>query len=334
MAGNLGNLKRVNVREQWPHEASDFTPWLADEENLNLLGEAIGIELEVEAVEVAVGPYSADILARDSSNGDFVVIENQLAKTDHDHLGKSITYAAGLNASAVIWVASEFTDEHRKALDWLNANSTEDISFIGINVELWQINDSPPAVHFNVVSRPAEFGRKVTLAKSTAPLSDTKILQKEWWTDFRKKLIDARVVSRAPQAGARHWYNVALGRSGYHLSNAVNTNTNRIMVRVYMQHTYRAALALELLLEQRGEIENEIGEQLTWDPNPDARDKVITISKNVELDRRDRWPEYLDWMVDMTSKFRNAFSQRLRALDLSDNLDYSGEEDIDDGEDS
>ena len=158
MTDTLGQLANIAVRELWPNEAADFTPWLARDENMSKLGGALGLELETDRVEVAVGPYSADILARDSA-GDYVVIENQLNKTDHDHLGKSITYASVLGARAVIWVAPFFTDEHRKALDWLNDNTTDELAFYGVQVELWSIDGSKPAVRFNAVSRPAEIIR-------------------------------------------------------------------------------------------------------------------------------------------------------------------------------
>jgi hypothetical protein len=136
MNAKLGTLKRVELRTISPDEAADFTPWLAREENIGRLGEALGLELEVEHTEVAVGPYSADILARDSGSGGPVVIENQLGKTNHDHLGKAITYAAALGASTVVWIAPDFTEEHRKAVDWLNENGSGDVSFFGVRVEL------------------------------------------------------------------------------------------------------------------------------------------------------------------------------------------------------
>ncbi|MBM4197993.1 MAG: hypothetical protein FJ197_13065 [Gammaproteobacteria bacterium] len=135
----LGTLRAVEPRTMWPDEAADFTPWLAREENILALGRAIGLELEVEHTEMAVGPFAADILARDSAIGNYVIIENQLAKTNHDHLGKAITYAAFLGASTIVWVAPAFTDEHRKALDWLNDNSVDTLSFFGVQVELGRV---------------------------------------------------------------------------------------------------------------------------------------------------------------------------------------------------
>lgn len=317
MSEKLGTLKRVDVRSLWPDEAADFTPWLAREENIARLGEALGLELEVEHTEVAVGPYSADILARDSGSGDPVVIENQLGKTNHDHLGKAITYAAALGASAVVWVAADFTEEHRKAVDWLNDNGSGDISFFGVRVELWQIDDSRPAVRFNVVGKPAEVAAKAALAVGTPELTEVRKLQLEWWTAFRQALVESKAVPSARAPRPQYWYDVPLGRAGIHLSNTANTYDNRIGVRVYLRQRHGGEAALAQLQEWKKEIESEIGQALQWNPNPDNRDKIIALYRDADLARRDKWPEYLQWMVDTTQRFRQAFGPRLKLLQLS-----------------
>jgi hypothetical protein len=133
----LGRLQKVELREAWLSESRDFTPWLAQEENLNLLGEAIGIELELESQEKDVGPFRADILCKDTSTDNWVLIENQLERTDHSHLGQLLTYAAGLNAVTIVWIAERFTEEHRATLDWLNERTDEKINLFGLEIELW-----------------------------------------------------------------------------------------------------------------------------------------------------------------------------------------------------
>lgn len=314
MSESLAQLVSVDVRKQWPHEAADFTPWLAREDNIAALGNTLGLELETERVEVAVGPYSADILARDSA-GDYVVVENQLTKTDHDHLGKSITYASVLGAKSVIWVAPLFTDEHRKALDWLNDSTTDELGFYGVQVELWSIDGSKPAVRFNAVSRPAEIVRQATATKS-GELSDTRRLQLEWWTAFREALLAAGVIASAQTPRPRYWYDVPLGRSGIVLSNTANTYDRRIGVRVYLSARQGGNWVLEQLLEDQQAIEGEIGASLEWNPNPEKKDKVIGIYRDADLSDRDRWNEHIKWMVDVTGRFRNAFGPRVKRLDL------------------
>ena len=165
----MGRLERVDLREAWGTEDGDFTPWLAREENIALLGDAIGIDLEVEAQEKQVGPFRADnILCLDTATTDkhWVLIENQLYRTDHTHLGQLMTYAAGLDAVSIVWIARQFilrkTDEHRAALDWLNEITDEEIRFFGIEVELWRIGDSPPAPKFNIVSKPNDWTKSAS----------------------------------------------------------------------------------------------------------------------------------------------------------------------------
>jgi hypothetical protein len=158
---NLGKLEKVDLRKVWADEAGVFTPWLAQEENIKLLGDTIGIELKVEAQEKPVGPFSADILCKDTVNNQWVLIENQLERTDHTHLGQLMTYAAGLDAVTIIWIAQRFTDEHRAAMDWLNEITEEDIVFFGLEIELWQISGSPVAPKFNIISKPNEWSKTI-----------------------------------------------------------------------------------------------------------------------------------------------------------------------------
>jgi hypothetical protein len=299
----------------WANEAADFTPWLAHPDNIKRLGEAIGFELEVEHTEVAVGPFAADILARETATGNYVVVENQLNRTDHDHLGKSLTYAAALGAKTVVWVATDFTDEHRKTLDWLNDNSVEDLSFFGVQVELWAIDDSKPAVRFNVVSRPTELLRPPKVP-ADGELSPTRRLQLEWWTAFRDALLAAKALPSAQSPRAQYWYNVALGKQGYHLSATANVDESVIGVRVYMMHRYGAEAALNQLLDSRKEIEQAVGEPLIWNPHPEASDKVILLQRKADIRIKDQWPENLKWMVDAVLRLRKVFGPRIKALQL------------------
>jgi hypothetical protein len=158
---NLGRLERVSLRVVWSSESGDFTPWLERAENLKLLGETIGLELECEAQEKEVGPFRADILCKDTATNNWVLIENQLERTDHIHLGQLLTYAAGLDAVTIVWITERFIEEHRAALDWLNEKTERGINFFGLEVELWRIGDSAIAPKFNIVSEPNEWTRTV-----------------------------------------------------------------------------------------------------------------------------------------------------------------------------
>ena len=188
----LGKLSKVDLREYWDNEAQNFTPWLAQEENLELLGQAINMELELEKQEYLLpeSNFKVDILAKrtvEEEEEHFVVIENQLEKTDHKHLGQLLTYASGLEAKAVVWIAKTFSDEHKKALDWLNENHSN-IAFFGLEIELWKIGDSLFAPKFNVVSKPNDWFKTVQSQIQNKNLSEIQILQQEFWTGFLKNI--------------------------------------------------------------------------------------------------------------------------------------------------
>ena len=188
---SLGHIQRVDLRQAWPHEAADFTPWLA--EHLVDLGEALGLDLELQAQEAPVGKFSLDLLARVTGTNETVIIENQLEPTDHDHLGKLLTYAGGCDADVIVWLAREFRDEHRQALDWLNQRTVDDTRFFGVVVEVWTIDDSRPAPHFTMVAAPNEWRREAVRNVRQGNLSD----KNRRYERFFQSLIDAlRAYSR------------------------------------------------------------------------------------------------------------------------------------------
>ena len=315
MSIDLGQIKKVRVRDLWGHEEHEFTPWLASDENIGKLAEAIGMELQVDGVEVPVGPLSADILAKDSFDN-FVIIENQFEKTNHDHLGKILTYAATLDARTVVWIAERFTDEHRKVIEWLNEHTTDEIGLYAVEIELWRIDNSKPALRFNVLSQPTEISRQATAVKAAGPLSETRKLQLEFWTQFREKLLEKKIVPSAQTPRAQYWFVVSLGRANIHLSNIANAAEGRIGVRVYLGNKVADAALLQLAAE-RAAIESEIGAQLQWNPNPENLDKTIMLSREADLADHSKWPEYISWMVDKVDKFKRAFGPRVKKLNLS-----------------
>ena len=185
MSKELSRLEEVELREIWETEAQHFTPWLAQEENLALLGKTLGMELELEAQEINVGDFRADILCKNEDSSR-VLIENQLERTDHNHLGQILTYSAGLDIHTVIWIAKEFREEHRAALDRLNEITNENFQCFGIEVKVWQIGDSARAPQFEIVSSPNNWHREVSHDTERAvskDLSETQRQQEKFWTE-------------------------------------------------------------------------------------------------------------------------------------------------------
>ena len=292
----------------WPKEDENFTPWLA--ENISELGEKIGMELEVVGREVSAGPYSADILARDINTDAYVVIENQLEKTDHDHLGKSITYASALNAKTIVWIAPEFTEEHKKALDWLNDNTNEDLVFWGIQLELWQISDDTASLRFNIVSTPSTNVKTIKSKSNTE--SESRNIQLAFWTKFRDKLLKTKKIPSLQKPQAQYWYDVRLGRSGIALSNICNTQKSVVGVRVYVSG--KAVNIYSALEARKAEINKALGCEPDWNPNPAAKDKTITYLHQTDLADPEKVEEALDWMVEQTLIFHSVFSKEVKSI--------------------
>jgi hypothetical protein len=325
----LGRLQKVELRDFWTSEAGDFTPWLAQEENITLLGEAIGLELEVEGQEQTVGPFRADILCKDVATDDWVLIENQLERTDHTHLGQLLTYGAGLNAVSIVWIAARFTDEHRAALDWLNEITDERFKFFGLEVELWRIGDSMAAPKFNMISKPNEWSRTVSgaarVAQQQEGLSDRKKLQLSFWEGFREHLGRVETPLKATKPLAQHWMNMQLGRSGTKMTAIASFYNNQQQtydigeLRAQVELFDKSAKGYFALLErQKTAIEAELGEPLEWYNPENANACRIFLTAPADLSQPEKWPEYFQWLQLKLEQLRKIFRNRIRKLNLAD----------------
>ena len=234
MGYGLVHLKKVELRKVWPHEALDFTKWLSSPANLNMLGEAVGVELELIETESSVGSFNVDIYAQEVGTGRKVIIENQLEDTNHDHLGKVITYAAGKGAQVIIWVVAHARDEHRQAIEWLNEHTDNDFGFFLVEIGLWTIGDSKPAPSFNVVEQPNEWTKALKLSEN---LSETERVKLSYWTKYREIARSTpgflKVIS--PHKPTKdHWTTLRCGTSAYHIALLIDTQHGRTGIEFYV----------------------------------------------------------------------------------------------------
>ncbi len=316
----LGRLERVEPREVWKAEDQDFTPWLA--KNITILAETLGLELETEAQEKKVGLFRADILCKEVGPGSdaWVLIENQLERTDHTHLGQLMTYAAGLDAVTVIWIAASFTDEHRAALDWLNGITDERFRFFGLEVELWRIGESPPAPKFNIVSKPNDWSRSIARAAADVELSETGIRQREYWGALQKALDDEKgPVSSNRKSPAHYWMGgFPVGRTGFSLSVGMLRSKNRIHTELSIFGNDAEAF-FSLLKRQKDEIEKELGYSLVWGESPKKQYCSIT-SYCDDVDPMDEadWPRQHKWLAEHLNAMHRVFAPRVKDLDPDD----------------
>ena len=310
---DLGHLERVELRDVWESESADFTPWLAKPENLVLLGDTIGLELELVAQEKSVGPFRADILCKDTATGDWVLVENQLERSDHGHLGQLLTYAAGLKAVTIVWIAEQFTEEHRATLDWLNEITGEQFSFFALEIELWRIGTSPVAPKFNVACRPNNWTKP-----SPPNLTETEILQQEYWTGLRTLLLDRKSIVRPQKPLPQTWASFAIGRAAFAIY--ANIHIQKSWIRVAMGcYGPDAKAHFHLLQQQKEAIEQEIGCALDWDELPGKKESRISLRKNdVDLTNRDEWKSQQLWMAEELEAFYKAFAPRVKELNAED----------------
>ena len=211
MKTSLGELKRLSPRDVWPSEARDFTPWLA--EHMDRLGEVLGMDLEVSAMEAPVGEFSVDMRAKDLATGLEVVIENQYGATDHDHLGKLLTYASGVDASALVWIAESVRDEHRQALEWLNERTDTGTMLFAIVLEVLQIDQSAPACNLRPVVFPNKW-QKTTREKDRSLTSPRGEAYRQFFQTLVDELRDAHRFTGARVAFPQSWASFASGVSG------------------------------------------------------------------------------------------------------------------------
>lgn len=310
----LGRIERVDLRSIWTSEDRHFTPWLAQSENLEILGEALGIELELEAQEKDVGPFRADILCKNTAEKDsWVVIENQIEKTDHKHLGQLLTYAAGLRASTIVWISAQFSEEHRAALDWLNQLTDKTVRFFGLEVELWKIGDSPAAPRFNIVCQPNDWENTVRHAAETLADDDatpSQNLRIKYWTAFRSYLQENKSKLRPQKPSRDHWYSFGIGTSRAHTAALIITRENKIAVELTINSEDAKSIFGDLV-KRKEDVEKIIGAPLDWREMPDKKASRIVLFNSVDPYDEATWPQQFSWLQSNLEKFDKAFRSLL-----------------------
>ena len=325
----FGRLESVDIRAVWPDEAQNFTTWLAEEDNLALLSDTLEMELELEAREKSVGLFRADILCKDTANDSWVLVENQLDGTDHKHLGQLITYSAGLQAVTIIWIARDFADEHRTALDWLNEITKDDFRFFGLEIELWKIGDSRMAPKFNIVSKPNDWSRSVRQATRGGDLSETDILYQDYWSELKDHLKKKKSSVKSQTPRPQSWAEFAIGKTYFQLRASTSTEKKRLRVALIISKQHSEPY-FKLLEQEKEKIEQAIGENLEWKSRPAGKENVISVFKtDADPKNKDDRRDQIAWIADMLERFDSTFRPIIKDLDPSDWVPDQGEYDDD-----
>ena len=320
----LGRLERVDLRTAWPREAQDFTPWLARDENISVLAETLGMELEVEAQEKGVGPFRADILCRgrDADSPDqesWVLIENQLEKTDHVHIGQLMTYAAGLHTATIVWIAQLFQDEHRAALDWLNEITDKHFRFFGLEVELWKIGESRAAPKFNIVSKPNDWTQEAGARQiEIEQMSALGKQQLKFWQDFSTLIEQRGNPVKLGKPKAQFSINSFLGRTGFYFSAGMNGKKKHLYVDMRLFGD-DAKPHFHLLEQRKDLIEKSLDMDIEWRELPQNKtSRIMAILPAVDPTDEQDWPRQHKWLADTLVKFDEAFRPHVHELDATD----------------
>lgn len=304
---NLGTLKKItDLRSIWPHEALNFTPWVA--ENVDLLADAVGLDITVDETESSVGDFNVDIYASETGTDRKIIIENQLEDTDHDHLGKLITYASGKGADVVIWVVKHAREEHKAAVEWLNNHTDDKIGFFLCEIKLFQIGDSQIAPAFTVVERPNDWTKEI---RKTASANSTQQQRLEYWQAFNDYAFTDANFSRIfnkRKPTTDHWMDFSIGSSACHIAVSQIQKRKAVDVELYINDDKEL---FKSLFAHKDEIEKNMEMELEWKELPERKASRILIEKTVDLDDRATWPEQFDYIMDNCIKMKRAFKRYL-----------------------
>lgn len=296
----LGKLQKVELRDVWEHEATDFSTWLSKPENLDALAEQLGIEIEPIGTEVPMGRFKIDILAREPNTSEQIIIENQLEPTNHDHLGKVITYAAGLDARYLIWIVKDVLPEHQKAIEWLNENLVDKIRCVLIRIEVWRIGDSRPAPRFEIVETKNDWVASITRTTSNSGLSPLQVKQLDFWTSFSEYLSSRDPNLKHHKAAPQHWMNLPIGHYLAHIAITINTVKKRLTTELYISTN---KTFYSFLRDNEDNLISALGSQVDWfQGNRASGFKIFYPAEDVfDLSKK---TQYFDWFYENILKFK------------------------------
>jgi len=303
----IGKLEEVDIRELWKHEQYDFSEWLSKKENIENLNEILGLTLVDISKETYVGSYRCDLFAKDETTGIKVIIENQLEMSNHDHLGKIITYASGLDAKVVVWIVKEAREEHRSAIEWLNNNTNSNVNFFLIEIHAYKIGNSDNAPMFQVIEQPNDFIKNNKSANSSDTMNKSQSQRVEFWNQFNNVLVERGKPFNVRKATTDHWYNVAIGTSDAHIDITLVNKDSVIGVELYITDNKEL---FDKLYQKKDEIEADLGLELDWRRlNNSKASRIVTFIKGLNFDDHSNYNELMNKTIDLAVLMRDIFKK-------------------------
>lgn len=309
----LSRLAVVSIREIWKHEAHDFTLWLL--QNADVLGEALGMDLELTEAERRVGGFSLDLIGTDLATNTVVIVENQLEQTDHSHLGQLLTYAGGTDPSTIVWCAPAFREEHRAALDWLNEHTDEDTRFFGVEIAAVRIDDSRPAPLFRVVAKPNDWTKQVHTERAAVTLTPKSLAYQRFWNELLTRIRKEHPTwTRSTAASSQSWITLPYGTSSIWYGMTFTVSGPRVELYFGAPDAAVNLAEFERFSAHRHLIDEQFGSGVLYDPLPGKKACRIHIDRlNGDVLDADALDELLPWFVSTMQGFRPA-TQQIRTL--------------------
>lgn len=303
----IGKLKEVELRNLWKHEQYDFSEWLSQNENIELLNDILGLTLTDISKEVYVGSYRCDLVAVDESSGIKVIIENQLESSNHEHLGKIITYASGLDAQVVVWIVKNAKEEHRSAIEWLNNNTNSDINFFLIELHAYKIGDSLPAPYFEIIEKPNDFIKNSKVNGNKNELNKSQSERLIFWNRFNEILIDKGKPFNVRKATTDHWYDVAIGSSSSHISIELINKEKHVRIGLYMVDDKEY---FDKLFANKDTIETQLGIKLEWQRECSGNvSRVKYKLPGLDYDNHSNYDELINKSIDIAANMQKVFKK-------------------------
>lgn len=307
----IGKLKEVDIRELWKHEQYDFSEWLSKPDNIEYLNEILGLTLVDISKEAYVGSYRCDIFAKDETTGTKVIIENQLESSNHDHLGKIITYASGLDAKVVVWIVTNAKEEHCSAIEWLNNNTGSEVNFFLIELHAYKIENSKPAPMFKVIEKPNDFIKNSKVTGSKDNLNKSQAERLEFWNQFNEMIEKNGKPFNIRKPTTDHWYSVAIGTSEAHIDITLVNKDSKIGVGLWITNNKEM---FDSLFENKEKIENELSCSLNWDRKQDNQ-KASSITLEIpglDFDNHSNYEELMQQVIDNVVKMKKVFKKYIK----------------------
>lgn len=304
----IDRLAEVDVRKLWQHEQYDFSNWLAKKDNLEYLNDILGLTLTEVEKEVYVGPYRCDLVAKDETSDITVIIENQLESTNHDHLGKIITYASGLGAKVIVWIVKSAKEEHRAAIEWLNNNTVNGIDFFLIEIHAYKIGNSDYAPKFEVVEKPNDFvKRRNKIHSDNDELNKSQAERLIFWEQFNQLIFERGKPFNIRKVTTDSWYDIAVGSSEAHISVDLVNKDKMIGVGLYINDNKDL---FDNLYENKEDIESELGINLIWDRLDSKKASRIKYCINgLNFDDHSNYNDLMNQIIDIAVKMKKVFKK-------------------------